>query len=80
MSSQFFREVHDLRQQNDNMAHELKRKEINLKELQTRLETGDGCKYSNLLFIIGVILPTIRTELFGFSFPSVFIIGVGSYI
>lgn len=36
------KEIHDLRQQNDNMAHELKRKEINLKELQTRLETADG--------------------------------------
>lgn len=27
------------------MAHELKRKDINLKELQTRLEAGDGCKF-----------------------------------
>ncbi|KAK7598361.1 hypothetical protein V9T40_006596 [Parthenolecanium corni] len=36
------KEIHDLRQQNDNMAHELKRKEINLKELQARLENDDG--------------------------------------
>ncbi|XP_065214675.1 serine/threonine-protein kinase Genghis Khan isoform X2 [Planococcus citri] len=36
------KELRDLRQQYENMAHELKRKDINLKELQTRLETGDG--------------------------------------
>lgn len=27
------------------MSHEIKRKEIQIKELQTRLDSGDGCKY-----------------------------------
>lgn len=27
------------------MSHELKRKDMQIKELQARLDTGDGCKY-----------------------------------
>lgn len=30
------------------MSHELKRKDIQVKELQARLDTGDGCKYISI--------------------------------
>lgn len=30
------------------MSHEAKRKEIQIKELQGRLDTGDGCKYTSI--------------------------------
>lgn len=30
------------------MSHELKRKDIQVKELQARLDTGDGCKYTSV--------------------------------
>lgn len=55
----FHRELRDLRQQYENMAHELKRKDINLKELQTRLETGDGCKCS-FITVKGFVLTSMR--------------------
>jgi hypothetical protein len=40
-----YRELRDLRQRLDSMSHEMKRKEIQIKELQSRLDSGDGCKY-----------------------------------
>lgn len=30
------------------MSHELKRKDMQVKELQARLDTGDGCKYTSI--------------------------------
>lgn len=30
------------------MSHELKRKDMQVKELQARLDTGDGCKYISI--------------------------------
>lgn len=30
----------------DSMSHDMKRKEIQIKELQSRLDSGDGCKYN----------------------------------
>lgn len=29
----------------DSITHELKRKDLQIKDLQTRLDAGDGCKY-----------------------------------
>lgn len=40
-----FRELRDFRQRFDTLTHEIKRKEMQIKELQARLDTGDGCKY-----------------------------------
>lgn len=40
-----YRELRDFRQRFDTLTHEIKRKEIQIKELQARLDTGDGCKY-----------------------------------
>lgn len=39
------RELRDFRQRFDTLTHEIKRKEMQIKELQTRLDAGDGCKY-----------------------------------
>ncbi|KAK2586007.1 hypothetical protein KPH14_010577 [Odynerus spinipes] len=36
------KELKDFRQRFDSMSHEIKRKEMQIKELQTRLDTGDG--------------------------------------
>ncbi|XP_046836428.1 serine/threonine-protein kinase Genghis Khan isoform X2 [Vespa crabro] len=36
------KELKDFRQRFDSMTHEMKRKEMQIKELQTRLDTGDG--------------------------------------
>ncbi|XP_035728613.1 serine/threonine-protein kinase Genghis Khan-like isoform X2 [Vespa mandarinia] len=36
------KELKDFRQRFDSMSHEMKRKEMQIKELQTRLDTGDG--------------------------------------
>lgn len=44
----FFRELKDLKQRLDTMSHELKRKDMQVKELQARLDTGDGCKYISI--------------------------------
>lgn len=43
-----FRELRDFKQRLDTMSHELKRKDMQVKELQARLETGDGCKYTSI--------------------------------
>jgi len=44
----FFRELKDLKQRLDTMSHELKRKDMQIKEMQARLDTGDGCKYISI--------------------------------
>lgn len=44
----FFRELRDFKQRLDTMSHELKRKDMQIKELQGRLDTGDGCKYTSI--------------------------------
>lgn len=42
------RELRDFRQRFDTLTHEIKRKEMQIKELQARLDTGDGCKYISI--------------------------------
>lgn len=41
----FSRELRDFRQRYDALAMDVKRKEIQIRDLQTRLESGDGCEY-----------------------------------
>lgn len=48
ISFYFFRELRDFKQRLDTMSHELKRKDMQVKELQARLDTGDGCKYTSI--------------------------------
>ncbi|KAL1124457.1 hypothetical protein AAG570_001083, partial [Ranatra chinensis] len=38
------KELRDFRQRYDTVSHELKRKEVQIKELQGRIDSGDGCK------------------------------------
>lgn len=38
--------MRDFRVRVDSMTHEVKRKEMQIKELQSRVETNDGCKYN----------------------------------
>lgn len=40
--------MRDFRQRFDTLTHEIKRKEMQIKELQARLDTGDGCKYISI--------------------------------
>lgn len=40
--------MRDFKQRLDTMSHELKRKDMQVKELQGRLDTGDGCKYISI--------------------------------
>lgn len=42
------RELRDFRQRFDTLTHEIKRKEMQIKELQARVDTGDGCKYISI--------------------------------
>lgn len=46
----FFRELRDSRQRYDALVMDLKRKEKQIKDLQNRLDSGDGCKY-NFMYI-----------------------------
>ncbi|KAK0091664.1 hypothetical protein PV326_002890 [Microctonus aethiopoides] len=41
------KELRDFRQRLDSMSHEMKRKEMQIKELQSRIDSTDGCKYNN---------------------------------
>lgn len=34
----------------ESYSREMLRKESQIKEMQTRLETGDGCKYQNIVY------------------------------
>ena len=36
----------------ESYSREMLRKESQIKELQTRVETGDGCKYQNINFLL----------------------------
>lgn len=38
------RELRESRQRFETLAHEVKRKDHQIKELQSRLESGEGCK------------------------------------
>lgn len=38
-----------MKQQREELARELVRKDSQMKEMQQRLESGDGCKYSQLV-------------------------------
>lgn len=40
-----FREMRDFRARYENLSHELKRKDMQIKELQGRIDSGDGCKF-----------------------------------
>lgn len=42
----FFRELRDIRQRFDAVLLDVKRKDATIKEMQSRLESGEGCKYS----------------------------------
>lgn len=42
-----FRELRDFRQRYEKLTHELKRKEMQIKELQSRLDSGEGCEYAS---------------------------------
>lgn len=44
------RDLRETRQRYDSVGSDMKRKEMQIRELQQRLENGEGCK-SNLLFI-----------------------------
>ncbi|XP_033302317.1 serine/threonine-protein kinase Genghis Khan isoform X3 [Bombus vosnesenskii] len=43
------KELRDFRQRFDTLTHEIKRKEMQIKELQARLDTGDGLWYAILI-------------------------------
>lgn len=43
----FFRELWEVKGQREELARDLVRKDSQLKEMQQRLESGDGCKYSD---------------------------------
>ncbi|KAG5307339.1 MRCKB kinase, partial [Acromyrmex insinuator] len=43
------KELRDFKQRLDTMSHELKRKDMQVKELQARLDTGDGLRYAILI-------------------------------
>ena len=40
----------------ESYSREMLRKESQIKELQTRMETGDGCKYQNIIYYRNVFL------------------------
>lgn len=44
------RDLRETRQRYDSVGSDMKRKEMQIRELQQRLENGEGCK-SNLYFI-----------------------------
>lgn len=46
------REMREFRQRFESLSHELKRKEMQIKELQGRIDSGDGCKLHFLLTIL----------------------------
>lgn len=57
-----FRELRDFRQRLDSMSHEMKRKEIQIKDLQSRLDSGDGCKYQAIATSSGDETPSIVVQ------------------
>lgn len=52
--------MRDFKQRLDTMSHELKRKDMQVKELQARLETGDGCKYTSVDNVESEICTKVR--------------------
>ena len=54
------RELWEVKQQREELARELVRKDSQMKEMQQRLESGDGCKY--LIQSINVVVVTKRKE------------------
>lgn len=63
-----YRELRDFRQRLDSMSHDMKRKEIQIKELQSRLDSGEGCKY-----------PTIDSSISDESSSSIVVVRPQSY-
>ena len=57
----------------ESYSREMLRKESQIKELQTRMETGDGCKYQNIVSKIQMSCREFSINsnfLFPFSFKS----------
>lgn len=48
-----FRDLRETRQICESIGGELKRKDSQIKELQARLETNEGCKYTRCGFVFG---------------------------
>ena len=49
----------------ESYSREMLRKESQIKEMQTRLETGDGCKYQNIVYnIIKILFSNLRVRIF----------------
>lgn len=43
----------EVKQQREELARELVRKDSQMKEMQQRLESGDGCKYTLAKVVVG---------------------------
>lgn len=53
------RELRDSRHKFEILSHDMKGKEAQIKELQSKLESGEGCKY--IIFCIPFIVIAIKT-------------------
>jgi hypothetical protein len=58
------RELRDFRHKNEILSHDIKGKDSQIKELQSKLESGEGCKY--IIFCIILIAISVRTPNFTF--------------
>jgi hypothetical protein len=58
------RELRDSRHKFEILSHDMKGKEVQIKELQSKLESGEGCKYIN--FCILFITISVKTPDFTF--------------
>ena len=43
-----YRELREFKQRNDALIMDIKRRDKQIKELQSRVDSGDGCKYHNV--------------------------------
>ena len=66
------RDMIDYKGRVESYSREMLRKESQIKELQTRMETGDGCKYQNIHSFINFgktrLLEGIFPEIVNFPF------------
>jgi hypothetical protein len=53
------RELRDSRHKCEILSHDMKAKEVQIKELQSKLESGEGCKY--IIFCILFIAISVKT-------------------
>ena len=58
------RELRDFRQKFEILSHDVKGKESQIKDLQSKLESGEGCKY--IIFCIQFLVITVRNLSFTF--------------